>query len=232
MSQTTIHDPLGFVPIQNRKKKLWNVVFIVLGIIAGLGIILHFVLGKQNLFVQKPTEKYREIEKSPQPTPDFSKWQFYQNTAYGISMRIPQEWLIDEKRNGSNKLLGEISFFPSEKGKAYGSVNEITIKILPGTSEGTTLTSASEFKEWYDAKADIEKYGLVKVDNEVVDSQNAVIYLDSPNAPTNGYNLTSWFRKENTNYYISVEGSKEIDIEDIFAFKYLLKTITLSNSLE
>ncbi len=215
--------PLNYTPRRFRKKFPYLKLLALVVVLIICGTSIYFLWTSQLNPLKKDTaETYRQVTQSNRPAPDFSKWQFYQNPDNGFSIRIPPEWMINEKRDSRNNSLGEIMFSPSEQGELYGSINTIIIKNIADGEENKPLTTKNEFDAWYSSTTK-EEGTITKLDTATIAEQQGVIYLDK--SQEDGYNLNAWFRKDKRNYYITVTGNKNIDDEDIYAFRNLLNTI-------
>lgn len=218
--------PLGYDP--NKKNKSSNTLLILvvfLFLLVGIGFGAFYF--RDQLFSQSTTKKYQKAKETTENAPDFSKWQYYQDPDSIYAIRIPPEWSIDQKRNKDNEFMGEVTFMPSEKGKLYGSIKKIHIISAETNDRNIDYPRTQrEFDKWFKAENNYKTDNLIKVDTDMIQKNKAVIFLDSDRAPNNGYYLNAWTIVNGINYYISVEGDKKIDIDDIYAFKYLLKTMT------
>jgi len=174
--------------------------------------------------VSQPTPTPESLFKpTPTPTPtveDKTKdWKTYTNETLGYTIKIPQDWVIDEHKGVFIGLAGEATFTPSseiEETQGEGAdVFRTKVAILAMTTEKVryNLNTKQQFDEWLvkDVSSG-EGERLFKIGNIKVGGFDTVRFVSRalPGDPAESYyGIITWLRRNGTNYYMELYSINE-----------------------
>lgn len=181
-----------------------------------LSILVSSVLILLVLFIVFINRKHSQLVSYTESTMDMSKWHEYKSTALGISLKIPSEWQIDEKRDENNNLL-EVVFRPSKKSTTLGNITFISVSKTPVNPEEKQL-----FTVLYNLKNNTQTKEITKIESLVTDEYKRIIYLDDTYSNENRFKLIAWLANDDEAYKVTTIGGGKINIDDIYALKFLL----------
>lgn len=162
------------------------------------------------------------------PTPDeTANWKTYTNNKLNYSIKIPRDWLIDDKENVFIRTSGEAIFLPqSEKDKGVFST-KIAITKLTNEKIRYSLNTETQFNEWLLMPAATDVRRLAKVENLKIDNLDAVKFISTTlpgDATEPFFSIVTWFRKNGSNYYIEFGGDEKIVNGNVNIYNQILST--------
>lgn len=166
--------------------------------VLGLAIVIIFL--SKDRIIKKPTENTKNSTTTTE-----SKWLEYKNTQQNVTVEIPYRWTAADMTNKGNLDLFAV-FTPKSQ---QGTITQTTLAVLSKTT-GQDLTTQKEFDSWYVKENNAKgKTTEVKLMNNNIDGLPGVTFS---NKGTNSDNtafwlLTTWWRKDNKNYYVTTSGT-------------------------
>jgi len=172
-----------------KKGKWW------LAVVAVMVILLWLQYG------QKGKPAVEEI------TPEY---QVFQNEDGKYRLMVPAGW--QEEATSGGKFVSRTVFLSTESSKKIGNIGEFSVTVISSPSAEQKMATKEEFEWWMSQPVkEASAGGIVKLENDTVSGQPAVRLAEMIAIPekkgVNYWSVTSWFRKDETNYYINMMGN-------------------------
>ncbi len=159
---------------------------------------------------------------SPIPTPDPEAGfalKVYTNDKEGYSLKVPADWeKIIEKD-------GLVTFVPKANAEPLGTMKEISIMTGTPFPAKQQLSTQKHFDAWANTRLEdtIAPSDFQKAQDELIDGVAGETVLNL--RKDKEWNMVTWLRKDNNNYYISIKGGPVFGGIDTGVYQYLVYTL-------
>jgi hypothetical protein len=184
-------------------------------------IAIYILMNRQSFLPTPQATATNQIIQQAQKEPNedqYKDWIIYINQKEEISIRMPNNWLIDEARNSDNSQTGEVTFTRPEEDKD-STVSKIWLGIGIKKDGMSTQEEFNKYKDMKDGtpiqNSDLEKIGVATSKNG-----DAILFLSKSDN-----SLLSWINVNATNIYIQTFNTSQISESDVMLHKYLISTI-------
>jgi hypothetical protein len=202
----------------------------VLALIASAFFLLRAFLAspKFNPIPQSSSQSATEAETSslPTPTPDEDNGLslvVYTNQAEGYSIKVPSDWQKTVEKKGL------VTFTPRPDSEPLGSMKEISIMTGTPFSAKQLLSTQAQLADWAGvAREDrLGKSNFRKDQQEMIDGAEGITVMDV-DSKQDEWNMVTWLRKENRNYYVSIKGGPIFNGVDIGVYPGIVSTMRIN----
>lgn len=204
-------------------KNVSSVIFIA-GIAAVIGSGITF------LALNSKTIKQPQYQSIPPVSIDSktANWKTFTNSVNNYTIKIPTDWEIDNNTGAFLGIPGEVIFIPPSQKEVKAYQTNIAITAMKTEKVRYSLNTAEKYQEWISKPiSDGAGERLYKVGDLEINGTQAVQFVTRalPGDPTEAfYSITTWLRKDGTNYYIELGGSENIVKEEQDTYNQILQT--------
>jgi hypothetical protein len=152
--------------------------------------------------------------------------QIYVSDSGKFSAKLPGGWEL-ETSTPEGMFVTRVVASPKTGGYQAGNIGQMSITITATSSADQPLSTPTEFEIWQNKPdQEVKGTGLFKVKNEEVAGSKAVRLAEADmveeSVDQSFWSVTTWFRKEDKNYYINMMGNGKLTtVENDFFDKVL-----------
>lgn len=137
-------------------------------------------------------------------------WKNYTNTRYNYSIQYPNTWNEATSKPEFINVPGELSIIPPSEETPVGVQVQVAFVVSATQTGRYSFYTSSDFNIWLNKPNDTStNKQIYKIGNTYIGGEDAVQLIQQtlPNEATEPYySIITWFRKENSNYYIELGG--------------------------